>query len=345
MLNGNISIIMLLKLILSGRFNLKAELDKAGLSAITQMMQDDFNLSKPGEFLNFMQNIRSFHPATPPDFSQFHFEELRHWKLAHHHLNQQKLTFPSFFRKSNDPEDRAVFYLYSKGSLKGKKMVLWIPGFTVSDFFFPFIKKWFNIALDHDYNVLFYNIPCHLERILRGKHNGEGLFTASAIGNIETIYNSLLEINSALAYFKKQGVASFSGWGCSVGGTLLLLASTYEMFDHMALTIPIVDWNTILFNPYLKKVIKANIKTGYSKGMIDFTYSLISPIHYRSLVDPARIQLLYGQYDQLSPEKTILKFARSWKIKNVHSYPDSHGSIVFNKNLFQDYSCFLDTLT
>ncbi len=316
-------------------------LDQSGIREIAGYIMNNYKTGTKEELKDYMADLNFLSETNTYNPESIKIQPLKKWNLTRKDITQQRLEFPSCLKFDDVKTDTAVFYFYRKAELSNQNIILWIPGFGVSDFAFQFIRKFFNEELDSGYSILFYNIPYHLERIQPGKKAGEGFFTADTERNLETVRISLCEIRTALSYLNSEGITNISGWGGSVGAALLWLTSIHIKFDHMALMIPIVDWNTIVFNPGLKTVLNRNEKEGLSDGLIRSAYNYISPINYPSLTPEGRIQVLYAEYDQLSPERNVLEFAGKWGITNIHGYDESHGSILIDDRMYNDYSEFL----
>ncbi|MBU2509891.1 hypothetical protein KJ966_01070 [bacterium] len=319
---------------------LKIYLDQSGIEEIADSILSDFKTDSQQELTDYLSSYdyrQADNVEFPPEIKR---EPLKDWALKGD-LTMERISFPSTIKKRNGENDIAHFYLYRKSNLSPQKAILWIPGFGVSDFAFRFIKEFFYAELEAGYAILFYNIPHHLNRIEEGYEMGQGLFTASHIGNLELIRHVCFEINTALDFLKKEDYQSISGWGGSIGAAFLWLSSNSFAYDHLTLMIPIVDWNSLIFHPAMAGVVKSMVQSGLSEQLIRKTYEKVNPYTISSLTDPQNIQILYGLYDQFTPESKILNFARKWGITNTHGYNESHASILINDQMYRDYAQFL----
>lgn len=335
-------LILLLASLASCTF-MKITLDQWGIEDIAESILQDFNTDEPQELKNYLQDFTLRREKDLDTSAEIQVGSLQTWQLEGD-LIQERITFPSPIKKSDGSFDTAVFYLYRKGSLKSGRVIVWIPGFGVSDLAFRFIKTFFYNELEAGYSVLFYNIPYHLERIEEGRKMGEGLFTADNRRNLETVRQMLYEVRVAVKYLEDQGVSSLSGWGGSIGAALLWLSSGSITYRHMTLMIPIVDWNSIIFHPRMAEVITKMKDAGLSEELIRKAYTRINPMHYPTKTDPERIQILCAEHDQLTPESKIHDFAQKWNIGNVHCYDQSHSSILISGQIYEDNMRFLKQL-
>lgn len=320
-------------IIIRNSSTVKILVDNSGLKDISEMVLKNSNSDTKVELENY---ISTFNILPKKCERKINITPLKKWRLENKNLIQEQLEFSSC-----DNKDKAIFYLYRKGELKNQKVILWIPGFGVSNKAFYFIKKFFEAELSKNYAILFYNIPFHLNRIPKGKKMGEGLFNLKITDNFKVIKNSISEINTIVNYLKSKEIKSISGWGGSIGGNILLLSSINIKYEHLALMIPIIDWNTVIFNKHLKEIINKLNKNGLDNDLIKKAYKKLSPINYKTLTNPKNIFLMYSKYDQLTPKKDMLNFAKQYNITNIKSYDESHATILLESDVYKDYSKFL----
>lgn len=323
---------------------LKIKLDNSGIEDISESILKDFQSGSSEDLENYLKKKDIVYTTDTFPLDTIQIKLRTRWLIKSEGVIQERFTFPSALKRSDGSFDTAVFYLYRKGHLKNQKVILWIPGFGVSDFAFYFIRKFFYQELEAGYSVLFYNIPYHMERIEQGKQSGEGLFTGNIRSNLELIRIALREIKTMVVYLQQEGISSLSGWGGSIGASLLWLSSATVKYDHMTLMIPIVDWKTIIFNPGLSDVIRLTNQSGFSNDLIRRAYNRINPYAYPSRTKEERIQILYAKYDQLTPKSRILDFVHKNRISNVHVYEESHASILINSQVYRDNFDFLKSL-
>jgi len=315
---------------------IKIFVDNSGLRDISEIVLKSSNSDSKEELKNY---ISEFNIIPERCESQINITPLKKWRLKNKDLIQEQLVFTSC-----DKKDKAIFYLYRKGELKNQKVILWIPGFGVNDNAFYFIKKFFISELSENYAILFYNIPFHLDRIPKGKKMGEGLFNFKITDNFKVIKNSINEINRAINYLKSKEIKSVSGWGGSIGGAILWLSSVNIKYEHLALMIPIIDWNTVIFNKNLKNIIKRLNENSLNNDLIKKSYQKLNPLNYPTKTNSKNIYLMYSKYDQLTPKNKMLEFAKKYKITNIKEYEESHATILLEGDVYKDYNKFLKNL-
>jgi len=325
---------------LGGCTSFLKSIDLSSLRDVNAELLADSETGSPESLSAFLEDFDPF-GVPVPDQKLILREPLNRWDLkddAHPGLQQERLSFPSPLG------DEAVFYLYYEGKLEGKKAVLWVPGYGVSDFAFRFIDRLFRDELDRGYAVLFYTLPYHVER--KEKANGAGgkLFSADAVKTLKTFSGVIADLRVGLDFLRAERVASVSGWGGSVGAVFLWTLSSREEFDHLALMIPVVDWNTFLFHPELAPAVSRLLGLGFSRDLLSRAYGFFSPIGVETLTRPERIQVLYSRFDQLTPEAVTLDFVRRKGLRNVRGFDESHASILLNGGMYKEYEKFLDAM-
>jgi len=301
----------------------------------------------PEKLQAFVQTTTLAKDTEPVRDIRFTVSPLAKWPIEHpsgDKLIMEKITFPSLIEHQNGM-DTAVFYVYRTGELRDKKVILWVPGAGVSDFAFRFIKHFFFEALIRNYNIVFYVPPYHLERTEARKKNGEGLLTPDHEKNISILLNAVRELRTMISYLKSNGVTKIGGWGGSIGATMLMLTAQTEEFDHLNMMIPIIDFNTVIFrNIHMRDAVARFEKAGFPESLLTEAYGIVNPVKYQLKIDPSRVQIMYAEYDQLTPEDAMIKFAQKNNIKKLIAYPRSHATMLLTRKIYGDYGLFLDTL-
>jgi hypothetical protein len=327
---------------------IQERMDYYGLEGNVRSLLEHYNPGRPEDLMAYLDGTTLEESLSPIDLSEISVSPLDRWLIKHplgYTLIQEKITFPSQVREGMPRVNRATFYLYRRGSLKGRKVMISVPGLGVSDWVLYLVGCYFDEILKRDYDVLFYVPPFHLDRKEDGKGDGEGFFTSNTVENLSVIYSSAREIRTAIDYLKKEGVASIGGRGGSMGASILLLLSTAVEFDHISVGTPIVNWRTVTMDNGAMKPLRAKLnESGFSDELLYEAYDRISPINYKSIVSPDRIALSYAEYDQLTPSATVKAFAEKWNISRIRSYDRSHTTVLLNFRGCADYNESLDYL-
>jgi len=342
-----IFLLCLLTLLLGGCSFAQKQLDISGLKDLAAEITATPPAGTPEALRSFIAAASLAKNTEPASSVYFSISQLAKWHLEHpsgEKLIMEKISFPSGI-KQRDGFDKAVFYIYRTGELKDKKIVLWVPGAGVSDFAFRFIKHFFTEALLRHYNIVFYVPPYHLERTAAGQNNGEGFFTSDHERNISLLLNSVRELRTMISYLKGKGVSKIGGWGGSIGATMLLLTEQIEEFDHLNIMIPVVDFGTMIFkNSYLSEAVNFFARAGFSEKLLTQAYGIVNPVNYQLNMNPDRVQIMYAEYDLLTPKAAMVEFSEKRNIKRIIAYPRSHATILLTRSLYKDYGLFLDAV-
>ncbi len=240
--------------------------------------------------------------------------------------------------------DKIFYYFFTTKDWDGKKAILWVPGFGVSDFAFRFIRKFFYEELKRGYAVLVYVLPYHLDRRKEGKKEGEGLITGNVLTNINTLHALSSELNVGYQFLRSKGVVTIGAWAGSIGASALTILAADREFDHIALMIPILDWNTIIFHPVFHNI-RNDLRSPFcNDDTIRNAYSLVSPTSYPLNINPDRVLIQYAFFDQLTPAEKVRTYAERRNIKRVIGYRKSHASILLDSSVYEDYAKFLQDI-
>ncbi len=333
---------MILVVVFISCASLQKGIDRYSLYRNKKEILKDFS---PGSPEQLSQYVNSFDldtiTAVSRDSAPYRITPLKKWHLP----SQRTLTYEKWFFKSTDsgevPPGDALFYAIMQKELRNSSVILWVPGFGVSDFAFTFIKKFFSAEIDAGYNVVIYIPPYHLDRQAAGKSPGSGLVTASPLHTISEMVHAVQELRMVYTYRKRRGVAAIGTWGGSMGGALTLMLQSVEKIDSMGLMIPVLDWNTFI-TP--EELFPRYRDAGFSEKLLTDAYRLISPVVYPLRVSPKRIQIEAAEFDQLNPIDDIAAYSTKHGITNLRIYPAGHASILLHNKVYRDYADFLSEL-
>jgi len=204
---------------------------------------------------------------------------------------------------------------------------------SASDFGYKHIARRFN---QMGWNAVLVHLPFHYTRVPSGYLNGALALTSELIRNAETIRQAVMEIRQLLELLKTQGADRFGLIATSYGGWIgSLVLSLEEDFEFAALLQPIVDIEDAIWNRPAAIAIRSRLRRHLIEPGISRQHAHLScPLDKKPLVDPDRIHLLAGEFDQIVPVKTLQRFAETWDIRNFELVPQGHfGYIAMNRAL------------
>lgn len=314
------------------------------------MKEEQFRAPVLDNLIRSEQQVREPHDrATLDDAEPVERLPLTRWKLSLY----GKPVMGEYLRFSapQGPLLGDSFFYYFHSQKDGpKKVILWAPGFGVSDFAFLFIKEFFRIELASGWDVLVWIPPYHLDRQMPGKKVGEGLITPDLMSFRTNMTSAVHELGLGLSWLKREGYKRIGAWGGSFGAASLLLLSQQETFDHMALMIPLIDWNTIWDSLPFIEIRQQFESRGVDPHTIASVFASVSPRYVKLPKIPSdRILFLLADYDQLTPLEVSESYAASLGFggnqnPEVRRFKESHSTILLNRGVYKEYRKFLEQI-
>ena len=204
---------------------------------------------------------------------------------------------------------------------------------SASDFGYQRIARRFNQI---GWNAVLVHLPFHYTRVPSGYPNGALALTSELVRNAETIRQAVMEIRQLLELFRIQGADRFGLIATSYGGWIgSLLLSLEKDFEFAALLQPLVDIEEAIWNSPAALAIRSRLRRHLIEPGISRQHAHLScPFEQKSLVDPRRIHLLAGEFDQIVPVKTLQRLAETWDVQNFEIVPQGHfGYVAMNRVL------------
>jgi hypothetical protein len=153
----------------------------------------------------------------------------------------------------------------------------------------------------------------------------------------------LSDLRRLVAWLRSQGVSTVGGFGGSVGAMSLLRIATWERsFDFLTVFIPMIRLAAVLDGPDTEPMRQRLREEGRSVGEMKRVYAALDPSLDRPRMDPARISVLYGQYDLVATAPTTEAWARAWGVTRLLPYHRGHALALFNRQMYKDYGRLLD---
>jgi hypothetical protein len=122
-------------------------MDDAGMEDIAGSLIRDYNPGKPEDLIAYLNGTTLDTSMAPIDLNTISITTLDRWRIEHplgHKLIQEKIAFPSQIRDGMGEVNRAIFYLYRRGDLSGRKVIIFMPGMGVSDLAFYPLGRYFD---------------------------------------------------------------------------------------------------------------------------------------------------------------------------------------------------------
>lgn len=176
------------------------------------------------------------------------------------------------------------------------------------------------------WNVAFPHLPYHYRRRVPKFPQGALCITANLIRNGETLRQAVIEIRTLMALLRNRGVREFALVGTSFGGWTGALVSFLEPdLRFLALLQPIADVEHAIWeNPVSVQLRRVLQERGISREATPRHAHLSSPLHGQPQLLPERILLCGGQFDAVSPVRSLEKLARRWGDPAMEIVPQGH---------------------
>jgi hypothetical protein len=326
---------------------IQKQLDVYGIKSDVSYINKHFSPGSPAELSAFLDTVtleRETHPVSSAIVRTVPCTRVPE-PLSHDNRLHERLVFPSVITHTDGP-DSAVFYVCKRfPSLAGRNVILWVPGMGIAEYAFRFIDRFFKEEMAHDYDIVLYVPPFHLERAEKGSGNGRGFFTADTRKNARVIFACVQELRTMCGYLHEKNVKSIGAWAGSTGASTILLCGQFEPLDHLCMMIPVLDWKrSLIDNPFMKSLKSGVVSAGFDTAQLSTAYALMSPSRLPLPLSPGRTQIFFAKYDQLNDPAIALDYAAKNGISNITGYPRSHSTQLFDGKMIKDYRRFLDGL-
>jgi pimeloyl-ACP methyl ester carboxylesterase len=198
---------------------------------------------------------------------------------------------------------------------------------SASDFGYRRIAGRFN---RNGWNAVLMHLPFHYTRVPAGYVNGALALTSELVRNAETIRQAVMETRQLLDLFRTRGADRFGLIATSYGGWIgSILLTLEDDFQFAALLQPIVDIEDAIWNSPAASTIRSRLREHLIEPGVSRQHAHLScPFHQKPLLDPDRIQVAAGEFDQIVPLKTLQCFAESWSVRNLEIVPQGHFGYV-----------------
>lgn len=194
---------------------------------------------------------------------------------------------------------------------------------SASDAGYRRLALWFHAR---GWNMIFPHLPFHYSRKPRGYPNGGLAITANLPQNAEGLRQAVIEQRQLMRFLRARGVTDFGLLGTSYGGWAASLLSFVEPdFRFISLLQPIIDVEHAIWdNPISTSLRRIVTRQGITAGMSHRHAHLTSPLHGQPLTDHARIVIVGGAYDTITPPASLRELAATWVGSEYAEVPQGH---------------------
>jgi hypothetical protein len=225
-------------------------------------------------------------------------------------------------------------FLYRRGALGDRPVVLWVPGQSTSETDMPSLTALFERLLARGVDVVFYQPPYHLDRTPKGYGSGDAFLSTDFSDHLQVFAQALSDMRGLSAWLRAQGVKVLGGVGSSMGASLLVrMCSWSGGLDFLSSMIPVLRWDELIQTPEMSPVRSRLLAQGLTDQDVGRLYRAMDATGDRPRLDPSLISVLYGRFDRIAPETPILDWTRRWGVRRVRAYDRGHALFSANGSL------------
>ena len=253
------------------------------------------------------------------------------------------IAFPSAVRLEHPESNVARAYVYRRGPLGDRPIVVWVPGQYALDAWLAPFSGLTEKIVRRGVDVVLLVPPYHLERTPAGFSSGDAVLAASTPDHLRVFAQELSDLRRLLAWLRGQGAPALGGLGTSLGGAMLLRTATWDDgLDFLTVIIPAISPGDILEDPAGDLFRLRLAAEGRSPADVARLYASLDPTGTRPRLSASRISVLYGRHDRIAGERRILDWAAAWGVTRLHAYPRGHALALFAPSMYGDYARVLD---
>ena len=258
-------------------------------------------------------------------------------------LTQEVIAFPSAVRLDHPESNVARAYVYRRGRLGERPIVVWVPGqYALDAWLAPFSGVTEEIVR-RGVDVVLLVPPYHLERTPAGFSSGDAVLAASTPDHLRVFAQELSDLRRIVGWLRGLGPPALGGLGTSLGGALLLRTVTWDSgLDFLTVIIPAISPGDILDDAAGALFRLRLAAEGRSPADLSRLYASLDPTGLPPRLSASRISVLYGRHDRIAGERRILDWAAAWGVTRLYAYPRGHALALFAPSMYADYARVLD---
>jgi pimeloyl-ACP methyl ester carboxylesterase len=176
------------------------------------------------------------------------------------------------------------------------------------------------------WSAAFVHLPYHYGRRPPGTLSGEWCLTADLVRSAEALRQMVIELRLVCRAATALGCPHIGLWGTSYGGLAAALLVLLEPAVSTAwLLEPIADVDHAFFESPATIVVRRQLaRQGITRADIADYVQLVCPSFHQPLIPPARILLLAGTYDRVTPPAVIRRLHAQWGGSHYAEFPQGH---------------------
>jgi len=176
------------------------------------------------------------------------------------------------------------------------------------------------------WGVIFFHLPYHYGRRPKKAMSGEMALTSNIIRTTEGIRQAVIEMRWINQALRERGVPAIGIWATSYGGWIGSLLAVLENDVRMVMLLePIVDVDIAIWESPATRTLRRQLRQrGITRDLLRRLVPVACPTHHQPKLDPDKILLAAGQYDEIAPTRTIRALQQHWCGSHYIELPQGH---------------------
>lgn len=237
--------------------------------------------------------------------------------------NKNQLSWNSPLIGNYQENNISTADLYDTTNFKNAPTIILLHALmSANDFGYRKIATRFNTQ---GCNILFPHLPYHYSRRPKGYLNGSLAITSDIIRNAEGLRQSVIELRQLMAWVRQRGSQRIALLATSYGAWVAALTLSLEMTDFTILLQPVADVAHASFESPASRMMANYLKqNGIFSNSIKRHAHLSSPLHLIPLTSTARITVIGGKHDRISPPNILKSLCSRWGDVNYLEVHQGH---------------------
>lgn len=277
-------------------------------------------------------------PDGVPDLQFRPLAEANGERLARFH-------FPSSFT-SPHPQNNTVYGLADLHTAgEARAALIFLHGHMMTRAtLFPLL--WYaRTAIRGGYDVYYMNLPYHMLRKPTGTYSGQHSLNANVEGSAMAFRQGVQDVRSLITWIDQERHLPVVLAGISLGAyTACMTAVVDERPRSVVSILGGASLARIPWDGYQGGKIRRQLRQGgVSLEQLEQWWALLNPGNWQPRIDPKRVLLIGGQYDEIVTPSNVHHLWRAWNKPKILWYPCGHvSSALYHRQISAELSRFVE---
>jgi hypothetical protein len=199
-------------------------------------------------------------------------------------------------------------------------------------------------VVSEGFDVYYLNLPYHMLRTPRGSYSGQYSLNADIPGSALAFMQGVRDVRALLTWIEHTCHLPVALAGISLGA---FTACMTAVVDARPLAVVSVLGGASLacipWDGYQGGKIRRQLQAGGTTlEQLEHAWRLVSPGYWQPKLEPKRILMIGGMYDQIVTPANTEKLWNAWARPPIRWFPCGHvSSAVYHREISQEMSAFL----